>query len=73
VSKYRIKKVISKYGTETFTAQFRFLGIWFDLSYGCSSFEHANSYVEACVYRERLKGAKPVVEFIEPDLSRLIQ
>ena len=73
MSKYRIKKVTSKYGTETFTAQFRFLGFWLDMSYGCSSFEQANNYVETCVYRDSLRGAKPVVEFLKPDLSRLSQ
>ena len=71
MSKYRIKKVTSKYGTESFTAQFRFLGFWFDYSYACPSFEAANNYVEASVYMDSLKGVKEVVEFLEPDLSRL--
>jgi len=72
MSKYRIKKVTDSYGREFLTAQFRLLGLWLDYSRACRSSEDVNNYIEYCVYRDDLKRNKKKVDFLEPDLSRLI-
>lgn len=72
MSKYRIKRVTDSCGTESFTAQSRFLGLWFDFSPELTCFDVVNSYVERAVYRESLRGGKKKVDFLEPYLSRPI-